>query len=301
MLRETEEILHQSLDFLPLKSYANIVHGNALRINWEDVVSKDKLSYIIGNPPFIGANNVDKFQKEELFNLFGDNSKAGLLDYVTGWYYKATQYMQGTHIKTAFVSTNSITQGEQVSIMWKPITEMGARINFAHRTFIWDSEANEKAHVHVVIIGFSTTKNNDNNYIYDNDNITKAGNINFYLINADNVFIDRRKKPLCDVPEITKGCQPTDGGNLIIEADEYEDFIKREPAAKKYIKRLVGSKEYINNLDRYCLWLVNVSPKELHSMPLVMERIEKVREMRLNSTDKATRKLAETPTLFRET
>ncbi len=252
------------------------------------------------NPPFVGANNVSKPQKAELLDIFGEKSNAGLLDYVTGWYLKAANYISGTGIKTAFVSTNSITQGEQVAIMWKPMLEKGISIDFAYRTFRWDSEASLKAHVHCVIIGFSSC-NTSEKLLYDNGSVLKVNNINGYLIGADDVLIARRKKPLCNVPEITKGCQPTDGGNLIIEADEYEDFIKKEPNAKKYIKRLVGAKEYINNLDRYCLWLVGVSPKELRSMPLVMERIEKVREMRLNSTDKATRKLAETPTVFRET
>lgn len=300
MLQETEKIVERTIPFLPLKSYANITEGNALRIDWESVVSKDKLSYIMGNPPFIGSNNVSKEQKNELFELFGDKSKAGLLDYVTGWYLKAADYISGTSINVAFVSTNSITQGEQVAIMWKPIINRGISIDFAYRTFIWNSEANLKAHVHCVIIGFSAIGNIDK-VIFDNGITTKVTNINGYLLNASDVLLERRKKPLCDVPEITKGCQPTDGGNLIIEADDYEDFIMKEPKAKQYIKKLVGAKEYINGLDRYCLWLVGVSPKELRSMPLVMERIEKVREMRLNSTDKATRKLAETPTVFRET
>lgn len=300
MKYETEQIVQQEIAFLPLKSYANIVEGNALRIDWQDVVPKEKLNYIMGNPPFVGANNVSKTQKAELLDIFGEKNNAGLLDYVTGWYLKAAKYISETAIKAAFVSTNSITQGEQVAIMWKPMIEKNISIDFAYRTFRWDSEASLKAHVHCVIIGFSSCHSSEK-LLFDNGSALKVSNINGYLIDADNVLITRRTKPLCAVPEITKGCQPTDGGNLIIEADEYDDFIKREPNAKKYIKRLVGAKEYINNLDRYCLWLVGVSPKELRSMPLVMDRINKVREMRLNSTDKATRKLAETPTLFRET
>ncbi|MDE6672496.1 MAG: N-6 DNA methylase [Ruminococcus sp.] len=301
MMRETEEIIEHDLDFLPLKSYANIIEGNSLRIDWTNVVPKEKLSYIMGNPPFVGANNVSKEQKAELFNIFGEKSKAGLLDYVTGWYKKSAELMTGTSIKTAFVSTNSITQGEQVAILWKNLFKNGVHIDFAYRTFRWDSEANLKAHVHCVIIGFSTMNNNSLKKLYNSENFQLVKNISPYLVNADNILIERRKKPVCDVPPITKGCQPTDGGNLIIEDTDYADFIKKEPKAKKYIKKLVGAKEYINNLNRYCLWLVGVSPSELRSMPLVMQRIEKCREMRLNSTDKATQKLAETPTTFRET
>ena len=303
MMQETEQLMQIDLDFLPLKSYANIVEGNALRIDWENVVPKDRLSYIMGNPPFVGANNLSKEQKNEILEICGDEiDKGGLLDYVSAWYIKASRLINNTNVRAAFVSTNSITQGEQVAILWKPLYEKyNIHLDYAYRTFTWDSEASIKAHVHCVIVGFSIADNTAPKRLYDGDRFQIAKNISPYLIDAPNVFIDRRKKPLCSVPSITKGCQPTDGGNLIIEADEYEDFIKREPDAVKYIKRLVGAKEYINGLDRWCLWLVDVSPKELRSMPLVMERIERVREMRLNSTDKATRKLAETPTVFRET
>ena len=303
MMQETETLMQINLDFLPLKSYANIVEGNALRTDWESVVDKSKLSYIMGNPPFVGANNLSKEQKNDILEICGDEiEKGGLLDYVSAWYIKATRLINGTGVRVAFVSTNSITQGEQVAILWKPLHEKyNVHLDYAYRTFTWDSEASIKAHVHCVIVGFSIAENTAPKRLYDGDRFQIAKNISPYLIDAPNVFIDRRKKPLCPVPGITKGCQPTDGGNLIIEADEYEDFIKREPNAIKYIKKLVGAKEYINGLDRWCLWLVDVSPKELRSMPLVMERIERVREMRLNSTDKATRKLAETPTVFRET
>ena len=303
MMQETESLMQIDLDFLPLKSYANIVEGNALRIDWESVVPKDRLSYIMGNPPFVGANNLSKEQKNEILKICGDEiDKGGLLDYVSAWYIKASRLINNTNVRAAFVSTNSITQGEQVAILWKPLYEKyNIHLDYAYRTFTWDSEASIKAHVHCVIVGFSIADNTAPKRLYDGDRFQIAKNISPYLIDAPNVFIDRRKKPLCSVPSITKGCQPTDGGNLIIEADEYEYFIKREPNAVKYIKRLVGAKEYINGLDRWCLWLVDVSPKELRSMPLVMERIERVREMRLNSTDKATRKLAETPTVFRET
>lgn len=302
MMKETEEIVQMSLDFLPLKSYANIVEGNALRLDWESVVPKDKLDYIMGNPPFVGAQYMSKPQKTDIMTVFADNKKAGILDFVAGWYHKAAEMMQNKSIRTAFVSTNSITQGEQVAALWKPLYEkFSVHIDFAYRTFRWDSEASIKAHVHCVIIGFSTMQSTTERMIYTNDRPQKATSINPYLMDAADVFIESRKKPLCPVPAITKGCQPTDGGNLIIEDDELENFIARESNAKPYIKKLVGAREFINNQKRWCLWLVGVSPAELRKMPLVMERVEKVREMRLSSTDAGTRKLADTPTLFRET
>ena len=301
MMHETEEIMQMNLDFLPLKSYANITEGNALRIDWESVVPKDKLNYIMGNPPFVGANNVSRQQKQEIIEIFGEDKKAGLLDYVSCWYKKSADMMTGTEIRTALVSTNSITQGEQVAILWKNLFEHGVHIDFAHRTFRWDSEASLKAHVHCVIVGFSKADNKTDKQIFDNGSVKIAKNINGYLVEAENILIDRRKHPICKVPEISKGCQPTDGGNLIIEESEYDEFIRKEPNAIKYIKKLVGAKEYINGNKRFCLWLVDVSPKELKSMPLVLERIKKCKEMRLNSSDKATQKLAERPMTFRET
>lgn len=300
MMHETEQLMQVNLDFLPLKSYANIVEGNALRLDWESVVPKDKLNYIMGNPPFVGAKNLSKVQKQEVLDICGDEiQKGGLLDYVAAWYIKTVRLIKGSNIKTAFVSTNSITQGEQVAILWKYVLKDNISINFAHRTFSWDSEAKIKAHVHCVIVGFAEERSIKKKYIYDSGMCNEAQNINGYLVNAENVFIERRAKPICDIPKIMKGNYYAKSQGLIIEKEDYEGFIKREPKAQKYIKRLVGSKEYINNLDRYCLWLVGVSPKELHSMPLVMERIKQVKEERLSSTDKAMKNLD--PTRFRET
>ena len=302
MLRETEDVVHMSLDFLPLKSYANIAEGNALRMDWADIVPKERLNYIMGNPPFVGAQYMNKAQKSDLMDVFASNKKAGVLDLVAGWYYKAAELMQNTGIRTAFVSTNSITQGEQVAALWKQLYEHFAiHIDFAYRTFRWDSEASIKAHVHCVIVGFSIAANQNKRRIYSSDRFQEVVNINPYLMDAPTIFVESRKKPLCNVPSITKGCQPTDGGNLIIEDEEIHEFLKKEPNAKQYIKKLVGAKEFINNQSRWCLWLVGVSPAELRKMPLVMQRVEKVREMRLNSTDAGTRKLADTPTVFRET
>ncbi|MDO4803484.1 MAG: methylase [Lachnospiraceae bacterium] len=301
MLRETQEIIHTNIDFLPLKSYANIVCGNALRMDWEEVVPKGSLHYIMGNPPFVGAQYMNKVQKAELMSLFDANSRAGVLDYVAGWYAKAASFLDKTNIRAAFVSTNSITQGEQVSALWKNLLNKGIHFDFAHTAFVWDSEASAKAHVHCVIIGFSADESKSRKMIFTDGTCRFVNNISPYLHDGPTVFVESRKKPLCDVPPITKGCQPTDGGNLIIEDDDLGEFLLKEPRAEKYIKRLIGAKEFINNKKRWCLWLVGASPAEIRKMPLVMERVEKVRQMRLASSDKRTRMLAETPTVFRET
>ena len=299
MLRETEKIIRRDIDFLPLKSYTNIVEGNALKVDWSSVISENKLNYIIGNPPFVGNNYMNDSQRADLAPFFPKNKT---LDYVCCWYMKAAAYIKNTTVRCALVSTNSITQGEQVPLLWKELfNTYNIHIDFAHRTFRWDSEASLKAHVHCVIIGFSFAENKGIKRIYDNDKEREATNINAYLMDAPDVFIDSRNKPLCNVPVMRKVNQPTDGGNLIIEKDEYSDFVSREPEAKKYIRKLIGAREFINNIPRYCLWLVNITPAELRKMPLIMKRIEAVKEMRLASNDAGTRKLAETPHLFRET
>ena len=223
------------------------------------------------------------------------------MDYVAAWYYKTAQMMQGISTCAALVSTNSITQGEQVAAIWKPLKEMyGTHFDFAYRTFRWDSEASLKAHVHCVIIGFSCINNRRDKIIFDNGQQIKANNINAYLSDAPDVFIESRPKAICAVPLMMKGSQPTDDGNLIIEADEYDDFMKKCPQAAKFVHPFVGAKEFLNNQKRYCLWLVNASPAELRSMPEVMKRIEAVRQFRLNSKKEATRKKADTPSLFDE-
>ena len=306
MMQETEKLMQINLNFLPLKSYANIVEGNALRIDWESVVPKEKLNYIMGNPPFVGYSLQSKEQKSDILSIYVDEKgkpykTAGKIDYVAGWYFKATMLMIGTEIRTAFVSTNSITQGEQVAGVWKPLYDrFGIHIDFAHRTFRWDSEASLKAHVHCVIVGFSIADNVMDRRLFDNGTERKCKNINAYLIEAPNVFIASNKKPICNVPAMTTGNRPADGGNLIIEAEDYDEFIKKEPNAKKYIKKLTGAVEYINNKDRYCLWLVGVSPSELRKMPEVMKRIEACRQDRLKGASDR-QKLADTPALFRET
>ena len=306
MLEETKDIVFANIDFLPLKSYTNIVEGNALEIEWETVVSKDKLSYIIGNPPFLGYSMQSPKQKGDLLSIYVDEKgktykTAGKIDFVSAWYFKASQIMQNTSIKTALVSTNSITQGEQVASVWKPLYErFGIHIDFAHQTFKWNSEAKDKAAVHCVIIGFSCVDNKGEKRLFDGNNIELVDEINPYLKSGNTVFIENITNPICSVTKMTTGNRPADGGHLIIEAEEYDDFIRREPKSQKYIKRLTGAAEFINNKERYCLWLVDASPKELRSMPLVMERIELCRQDRLAGAPDR-QKLADTPSIFRET
>ena len=299
MLRETEDIIGQNLEFLPLKSYANIVEGNALRIDWESVVSKDKLDYIMGNPPFVGARLMSAEQKSDVNDVFGAKWKnAGNLDYVSCWYKKATDFMNGTSIRTALVSTNSVSQGESVSILWKPLFESCVHIDFAHRTFRWDSEASEKAHVHCVIVGFSIAQNNKDKVIYSSDRHIVAKNINGYLVDADNVFVESRTNPVCNIPKIGIGNKPIDGGFYLFKEEEKEVFTELEPDSKKWFRPWVGSDEFINRYFRYCLWLGNCPPNELRKMPECIKRVEAVRNFRLSSSSAGTIKLADTPTRF---
>ena len=298
MMKETEKILLVPLDFLPLKTNAYIVEGNALRTDWESVIPKSELNYIMGNPPFVGARLMDKAQKDDINHIFAGWKNAGNLDYVCCWYKKAADIMQNTAIRTALVSTNSVSQGESVANLWKPLFADGVHIDFAYRTFRWDSEAKSKAHVHCVIIGFSTAVNPAERRIYSGERYQVAKNINGYLLDGDNVFIESRNKPLCNVPEIGIGNKPIDGGFYLFEKEEMEDFIKKEPASKKYFRPWYGSKEFINRKSRYCLWLGNCSPAELKTMPLCLERVKSVKEYRLNSPSAGTVKLADKPTHF---
>ncbi len=298
MMKETEDVVHMHLDFLPLKSYANIVEGNALRLDWEDVVSKDELDYIMGNPPFVGARLMDKEQKADLNRIFEGWKNAGNLDYVSCWYKKAADMMENTTIRSALVSTNSVTQGEAVGNLWKPLFENGVHIDFAYRTFRWDSEAKIKAHVHCVIVGFSVADNTQAKLLYMTEQPQVVSNINGYLLDADNIFVESRNKPICDIPNIGIGNKPIDGGNYLFTKEEMHDFIKKEPTSEKWFKPWYGSQEFINQKARYCLWLGNCSPNELRKMPECMKRIEAVRQFRLSSTSAGTVKLAEKPTRF---
>ncbi len=306
MMAETEKIIHHDIDFLPLKSYANIHEGNSLRIAWEEVCPKDELDYIIGNPPFVGYSLQSKEQKADLLNIFVDEKgkpykTAGKIDYVAAWYYKAAQMMQNTNIHAALVSTNSITQGEQVAAIWKPLKEMfGVHIDFAYRTFRWDSEASLKAHVHCVIVGFSDTSNNKSKLLFDNGKVEEAKNINGYLCDAPDIFIEGRRKPLGNAPEMINGGKPAEGGNLILTEEEKVDLLNANPQAAPYIRHFMMGSDFIQRKPRFCLWLVGANPSILKLCPQVLKRIEAVREFRLASKKEATRKKADFPMLFDE-
>ena len=298
MMKETEKILLLDLDFLPLKTNANIVEGNALRLDWESVVDKTKLNYIMGNPPFVGARLMGESQKADVNCIFSGWKNAGNLDYVCCWYKKAADIMKDTGIRSALVSTNSVTQGETVANLWKPLFEEGVHIDFAHRTFRWDSEASIKAHVHCVIVGFSIAPFEKQKVIYSADRPQNVDNINGYLMDADNVFVESRNKPICSVPEIGIGNKPIDGGFYLFTEEEKNAFIAKEPASEKWFKPWYGSQEFINRNPRFCLWLGECPPTELLKMPESLKRVEAVRQFRLESKSAGTVKLASKPTRF---
>ncbi len=306
MMKKTEEILVMELDFLPLKSYTNVVEGNALRLDWGSVVSKEQLTYIMGNPPFVGYSLQSKEQKSDILSIYVDEKgkpykTAGKVDYVSGWYFKAAQMMKGTAIRTAFVSTNSITQGEQVAAVWKPLYDrFGIHIDFAHRTFRWDSEASLKAHVHCVIVGFSAAENTKARQLYDGNRLQVVENISPYLVNAETIFIEGRSKPICDVSILLNGGKPTEGGFLILTEEEKNELLRNEPQAKPLIRPYMMGKDFIQRKPRYCLWMVNADPALLKKCPSVLKRISCVREYRLASPKLATQKKAETAMLFDE-
>ena len=292
MIQETMEIIHRDLDFLPLKSYANIFEDNALRLDWK--IAAPNVNFIIGNPPFVGMKYQTAAQRADILNLCKDLKP---LDYVTGWYFKACQFMQNNSVRTAFVSTNSICQGEQVGMLWKLLP---CHIDFAYRAFKWDSESTEKAAVHCVVVGFSVADNPKPKIIFDGDNKFIAQNINGYLLDAPNIYVEYRKFPVSDAPRIFKGSSPMDGGYLILSEDEKNLLIKKYPAAKNFVRRFIMGRDFLHNEKRYCLWLVDVPPNEIKKIPLIYERIKKCREFRLKSKRAATVKLAETPYLFGE-
>jgi len=291
---------------LPLKKGANIIIGNALRFDWNEIISNNKLSYILGNPPFIGKQHQNKEQKEDMDLLFNNVKGSGVLDYVTSWYTKASQYIQSTNIKVAFVSTNSIAQGEQVGILWNELfSKYNIKIHFAHKTFKWNNEARGVAGVYVVIIGFAAF-DVKNKILYEYDNPSSDAhkisikNINPYLVEGNDITILKRNHPICDVPEISFGSMPNDGGNLLLSDDEKIELIKKEPDAENFIKPLLSAKEFLNNKKRWCLWLVDIGPSELKKLPFVSERVKNVKQVREQSTRSATKALADFPTLFGE-
>jgi len=302
MLQKTQELLpDHDFEPLPLNANYNITEGNALRVDWESVVPKDKLNYIMGNPPFVGKKEQTKEQKQELVDTFGNKVKGiGNLDYVTGWYRKAFDLLESSSIKASFVSTNSITQGEQVPIFWKELIKLGVCINFAYSTFRWDSEASLKAHVHCVIIGFSCTEEKVKK-LYSSDRVQLVDNINPYLVNAPTVLINSRSKSICsDTPQIYYGSMPIDDGHLILNNDDVQTLLKENADNKRYIRKYVGGAELIKNKDRWCLWLVKASPKDLQKSPIIKERIRLTAEFRKSSDRPQTLALADTPSLFGE-
>ena len=302
MMQKTDEIVGFNLDPLPLKTYTNIHEGNALRMDWNEVVPAGELDYIMGNPPFVGYQYQSKEQKADLSSVCPECGKN--IDYVVGWYYKAANMMRESRIKAALVSTNSITQGEQVALVWKPLMEnYRIHIDFAHRTFRWDSEASLQAHVHCVIIGFSsdgTLGTYSKRRLYDGTNVTIASNISPYLLDSPTVFIERRTEPLCDVPVFVRGCQPTDDGNFILTEDERNDLLEKEPQAAQFLRPFMMGKDFLQRKPRYCIWLVGANPAELRKCPLILQRVENVRDFRMKSTKASTREKANTPTLFDE-
>ena len=298
MMHETEDIIQKEIDFLPLTTNANIHEGNALRMDWKEVLPPANNVKILGNPPFVGARLMSKAQKADVEKIFDGWKNNGNLDYVSCWYKKAADYMTDNQVRSALVSTNSICQGDSVAILWKPLFENGVHIDFAHRTFRWDSESTNKAHVHCVIVGFSKAKNSKPRQLFTGGQVNLVNNINGYLIEADNVFVESRNKPLCDIPQIGIGNKPIDGGNYLFTKEEMEGFVKCEPKAEEYFKPWFGAVEFINRKPRYCLWLGDCSPAELRKMPHAMKRVEAVRELRLASKSPGTQKLADKPTRF---
>jgi hypothetical protein len=294
----------QYFNRLPLASSANIVNGNALRMDWEEVVSKNELNFIIGNPPFVGAKYMSKEQKEDMKKVAGSIKSFGLLDFVAAWYILTIRFIQSSNIKAAFVSTNSVCQGEQVGILWKYILESeGGIINFAHRTFQWNSESRKKAAVHVVIVGFSKLENTSK-LLFDYEELNseplsvKALNINGYLVNGINIFLSKRRSPTSNIPIMKFGNQPIDGGYFSLDENEKDNAIDENPELHKYIRKYVGSYEFINNVNRYCLWLSNVPPDLIRKNQFLKERINAVKKFRLGSKREATRDLANFPTRF---
>ena len=302
MLRKTQEIyVGYDFDFLPLRSLSNLHEGNALKTDWSEVFPDD-LTYLVGNPPFLGARNQSKEQKAELLEVFDGAKNAGNIDYCGAWYMKAARFTQGKRTRCALVSTNSICQGEQVANLWKPLHDLGIHIDFAHNTFRWDNEAADKAHVFCVIVGFSRENCEKRLYVHDTPDAAEvkkaAKSINAYLSDAPDAFIWNRNKPICDVPKIGIGNKPIDGGFYLFADEEKTDFLNKEPGAESYFHRWIGSREFLHGESRWCLYLGDAAFAELKELPRCRERIEAVREYRLASKSAPTRKLADRPAHF---
>ena len=302
MLRETESIILRSLPVLPLKTYTNIHEGNALRMDWNAVVPASELNYIMGNPPFVGARLMSSAQKEDMILVFGFKWKnLGNMDYVTGWYKKSIELMQSNNqIVAALVSTNSITQGEQVASLWKPLTQSGTRIVFAHRTFRWDSEATNKAQVHCVVVGFTNKAQTKPCKIFDNGVLSFAEHINAYLLPSDDIYIENRSAAICDVPSINYGSFALDDGNYTIKEAEYKELIAQEPNINQYLRPFMGAQEMLHSIPRWCVWLKGMSPTQIAKSRIILTKVQKVQEWRSKSNRQNTKALADTPTVFAE-
>jgi hypothetical protein len=291
---------------LPLKKAAKIVHGNALRVDWEELISKKDLSFIIGNPPFYGKQLQTDEQKEDLKLIFNNVDGYGILDYVSAWYLRASEYIQNTKIKVAFVSTNSITQGEQVGVLWNELyNKYKVKIHFAHKYFKWNNEAKGNAAVYVVIIGFANFDINKKT-IFEYEDLKSepfakvVTNINPYLIEGKDNFILSRTNPICQVPKIIFGSMPNDSGFLLLDKAQKEEYVKQEPQGLQFIKDFTGGEEFINKIERFCFWLKDANPTDINKCSILKEKIEQVKQYRLRSTRPTTVKLAQFPSLFGE-
>lgn len=299
MMQKTAQIMYQHLEFFPLRTYTNIVEGNALRVDWNDVIPAEKLSYIMGNPPFIGAMWSKGPQRDDIHYVFPKCKKPGEVDYVAGWYIKAAEYIKDFGIRVAFVSTNSICQGQQVALIWKDMFETyKTKIDFCYHTFRWDSEASLKAKVHCIIVGFSKESVKTTKYIFDKKSKKKVAHINGYLMNNPNIYIEGTKEQISHMPKMHMGVMARDGGYLILNQEEYDDYVAKEPQGQKFIRKYLMGRELINNIPRYCFWLVGANPSELNKCPILLKKIEGVRQSRLKSPALETQKLADTPSLF---
>jgi len=300
-LKETEHIVGKPIEYFPLKENPNIVEANALRIDWNDVIPASELNHIIGNPPFVGKKEQNQEQKKDLLSLFDNQKGFGNLDYVCGWYKKAVHFIQDTRVNAAFVSTNSITQGEQVPVLWPNLFKDGLVINFAWKTFRWDSEAQAKAKVHCVIIGFCCGQSTANKQIFlENGNVVTAANINPYLVDAPSVFIQSRPKAISGTLPIMYGSMPIDDGHLFIDRNEVESIVASNPSLSCCFKKCVGGEELIHNIDRWCLWLKDISPKVYNSSSAIINHISETKAFRLSSSRPQTLALADVPYLFGE-
>lgn len=298
MMKETESIIHMNLNFLPLKSYSNMIQGNALRMDWNDLIDKKELNYIMGNPPFLGARLMDGEQKKDVLSVFGNIKDVQDLDYVTCWYKIAASMMFGTEIETAFVSTNSICQGAQVPILWNVLlNEYQVHINFAYQTFKWNSESVDKAAVHCIIVGFSNFERK-NKYLYSFEERKEVINISPYLVEGNDFFVTAQKTAICDVPKMNFGNQPRDGGHFVIKKDEYQEILRKEPNLTKWLYPYIGADEFINNKERWCLWLVDASPFDIKSSKILSEKVDAVYKFRMDSKAKTTNGYAKVPSIF---